>query len=685
MKQRELNLFTVFLLMFIFGCVKDNGFSAPLVECAEATIQVTNSIQQVKEMYTFGGPRLIDTDVIIEGYVVSSDKSGNIYKTLSIQDKPENPTAAIKIAINQTNLYAKYNIGRKIFVNLNGLAIGNSFGSLQIGKVRGNELDRIPRLEVNKHITRSCEVAEIIPKKVTVSELDESLLEMLIEIENVQFSTNELDNSYGNVDNSETVDRILESLNIDCRVEDKIIVRNSGFSQFKNQILPQGKGSLTAILSNYYDDLQLYLRDTQDVNFTEPRCNYAATIEINSSLSAIRTLYQGSLVEFGIHNNFTVEGYVISSDKNGNFKNKLLVQDKMENPTAGIQFLIDDEIIFEKYALGDKVFLKLDKLYMLEQEGILSIGYPKGNKITEIPAENIEEFIINSQENIELIPRVLSIKASKNPSYESTLVKISDVQLELNERGSAFAYFSGSSNGLRTIETCNESVKLTVFTNGEASFANKLFPEGHGTITGVLGSHLELRSEEDVLFTEPFEDCPIIIPKIMITEVADPKNNVAARFVELYNAGDSEINLDGWKLNKYINGATMVSGSSLDLSGISIPPAGFVIIANSDYASVFNDSPDKVSTYISGNGDDVYELVDHVGQTIDVFGRIGEDGNDTDWEYLDGRAVRSVEITTPNPIFTPGEWIIASDASNNAITNPNTAQNAPEDFNPRVR
>ena len=139
-------------------------FSTPIVECVESTIQTTNSIQQVKEMYTFGAPTVIDTDVIIEGYVVSSDKSGNIYKTLSIQDKPENPTAAIKIAIDQTDMYAKYNIGRKIFVNLKGLAIGNSFGSLQVGKAKGTELDRIPRLEVNKHITRSCEVVEIIPK-----------------------------------------------------------------------------------------------------------------------------------------------------------------------------------------------------------------------------------------------------------------------------------------------------------------------------------------------------------------------------------------------------------------------------------------------------------------------------------------------------------------------------------------
>ena len=112
----------------------------------------------------------------------------------------------------------------------------------------------------------------------------------------------------------------------------------------------------------------------------------------------------------------------------------------------------------------------------------------------------------------------------------------------------------------------------------------------------------------------------------MITEVADPINNVSARFVELFNAGDSEINLSGWKLNKYVNGSVNVSSGAIDLNGVIIP-GGFVIIANSDYKTEFNDVPKIESTYISGNGDDVYELVDNSGATIDIYGVIGEDGN----------------------------------------------------------
>jgi hypothetical protein len=153
----------------------------------------------------------------------------------------------------------------------------------------------------------------------------------------------------------------------------------------------------------------------------------------------------------------------------------------------------------------------------------------------------------------------------------------------------------------------------------------------------------------------------------------------------LFNAGTTEINLSGWKLNKYINGSTTVSSGAVDLSGITLPVGGFIIIANSDFKTVFNDIPEIESSYISGNGDDVYELVNNTGETIDVFGVIGEDGNGTNWEYLDGRAVRNLNINEPNSVFEISEWTVYSNTSNNLISYPNSPKNAPNDFNPYLR
>ncbi|WP_456422204.1 DUF5689 domain-containing protein [Lutibacter sp.] len=684
--KNQQKIIGLLLLVNLFtNCVKDQDFSIPTIGCSEPNITVTNTLQQVKDMYTYGSATVIDTDVVIEGYVVSSDKSGNIYKTLSIQNKPENPTSAIKISIDATDLYTKYDIGRKIYVKLKGLAVGYSFGSIQIGQAVGGELARISSFEVKNHIFRSCEVAEITPKKVSISALSKDMLEMLIEIENVQFKSSDLGMSYATIENTETVNRVLESFNSNCNLVGEVPIRNSGFSSFKNQLLPEGIGSVVAVLGNFYDDFQLYLRDGEDVKFTEQRCDYSNVFTPNITLSEIKDLYQGTTVEFGINNNYIIEGYVVSSDENSNFKGRLVIQDAIENSTTGIQILIESDAFFEQYNIGDKVFVKLDKLYMSKNNGILTIGYPSGNKITKINAEEIGNFIYNSGENFEITPKEILISEVLTPSYENTLVTVLNVQLVENELGKAFTYFTGNNNATRTLETCGETTKLSVFTNGDATFTNELFPEGHGKITGVLSNNLEIRTLNDVQFNENFEVCPLIIPKIIITEVADPKNSVSSRFVELYNAGDSEINLTGWKLNKYVNGSTTISGSSVELDAISVQAGKFVIIANTGYEAIFNDISDIQSSYISGNGDDVYELVDNTGSTVDIFGVIGEDGNGTNWEYLDGRAVRNIEIIEPNSVFTVSEWTIYSNASNSLITNPNTPQNAPINFNPRER
>jgi hypothetical protein len=680
------NYITITMLFLAFNsCVKDGDYSMPNVECNEPTISATNTIQQVKEMYTFGGATVIENDVIIEGYVVSNDESGNIYKTISIQDKPENPTAAIKISIDQSDLYTKFNVGRRIYVKLKGLAVGYSFGSFQIGMASKTELGRIPTTEINKYIVRSCEVATIIPKIVNIADLNEDLLEMLIQIENVQFKNNELGKSYGNVDNTETVNRVLESFNGSCNLTNEVILRNSGYSDFKNELLPEGRGSITAIFSNYYDDFQLYIRDTNDVNLTETRCDYSEVLSPTITLDEVREMYTGNMVEFGISTSYIVEGYVISSDNQGNFEHKLVLQDATENPTAGIQLLLESDVIFEQYSIGDKVLVKLNKLYMTENDGVLTIGIPKGTKITEIEEEAIGEFIFNSGENFELIPQEIVVSEIENPFFESTLVKVNNIQLVENELGSAYTFFSGENDAIRTLETCNETLKLGVFTNGKATFANEIFPEGHGSITGVLTSTLEIRNTEDVQLNETYEVCPVIVPKIMITEIADPENNVSARFVELYNAGETAISLSGWKLNKYINGATSVSSSPVELNGITIAAGEFVIIASTGYSAVFNETPTVESTYISGNGDDVYELVDNTGTRMDIYGVIGEDGNGTNWEYLDGRAVRNLTINQPNKIFTISEWEVSSNANNLLITYPNTPKIAPNDYNPNYR
>lgn len=669
------------LLLCLTSCVSESDFSVPTIICEEQEFQITHSIAQIKAMAGFGITTFKD-EIVIEGYVSSTDKSGNIYKSISIQDAPNKPTSAIRFSIDKTNLYAVFPIGRKIYVNLKGLSIGYSNGALQIGKAAGSELERIPNSEVFNHFTRSCENVEITPTIISINQINDAHVETLIQLNGVQFRNEDLSNPYGVLNSTQTVDRILEQINEDCELDAQIKLRISGYSDFKNSELPEGKGSVTGILSTYYSEYQLTLRSEEDVNLDTERCEIVTVNKATISYDEIINMYSNQVVEFGTDKELVFEGYVISSDQEGNFKNILFIQDAVENSKGGFRLLIDEENLFENFQVGDKVFLKLNYLYLDKIDGVYTIGVFKDESVGEIDEDKVGRYILNTGGGFEIIPQIINLEELSIESFQNTLVTIENVQLTVSELGKAFAYYSGSEDDNRSLETCTVLQNLKLHTLGTASFANKKFPMGSGKITGVLYREreqlkIQMRSIDDIYFENEREVCEIIIPKILITEVADPENNVGARFIELYNAGDASLSLNGWQLNKYLNGSTTVSGSGLNLSGLIIPVGGFLILGNTGFETTFTMTPDLESSYISGNGDDVYELVDKQGVIHDVFGVKGEDGSDTVWEYLDGKAIRKPGISEPTNFFEISEWEIFTKTNGNK-------QLAPENFTPKL-
>jgi hypothetical protein len=88
------------------------------------------TIAELKALYTkTGQPVKIDRDILIGGRVISEDRSGNIYRSLYIQDE----TGAIEIKLGKSGLYNDYKPGQWVYVDCSGLSIGNYRGMLQLG------------------------------------------------------------------------------------------------------------------------------------------------------------------------------------------------------------------------------------------------------------------------------------------------------------------------------------------------------------------------------------------------------------------------------------------------------------------------------------------------------------------------------------------------------------------------
>lgn len=219
----------------------------------------------------------VTEDEIIHGWVVSSDESGNIYKTLYIMDESG---AGLTISINENNLYKTYSLGQEIILRMKGYYVGKYVGQQQVGYPQwysmGNawEMGFLP-------VAMWAEMSELIgtPDASRVQPLDldladvcgktdrETLLKYqgaLVRLSNVSFA--EANGVKTFAEGNTTTNRYLVDAD-----GNEIVVRNSNYATFASDILPSGDLTVTGILSfratreNAAGNWQLFLRDRDDV------------------------------------------------------------------------------------------------------------------------------------------------------------------------------------------------------------------------------------------------------------------------------------------------------------------------------------------------------------------------------------------------------------------------------------
>ena len=103
----------------------------PEPEAAEPVMaSVNTTIAGLKQLYVnHGGALEIREHLIIGGQVISSDRAGNIYRELYIQDA----TGAICVKMGKSSLYSDYHLGQWVYIDCMGLTIGTYQGMPQLG------------------------------------------------------------------------------------------------------------------------------------------------------------------------------------------------------------------------------------------------------------------------------------------------------------------------------------------------------------------------------------------------------------------------------------------------------------------------------------------------------------------------------------------------------------------------
>ena len=489
-------LFSLGLLGLItvnLSSCREEDFDEPPINGTDPNLTANITIDSLKNLYRdsiidFNKIITISNDWIISGVVTADDKSGNFYKTVVIEDA----TAGIAIRLDQTDYYTQYPVGRRVFIKLKGLVLGDYAELLQLGGYIDNtgttpEVAPIPLALVGQYIIGGQWGLNPQPAKVTMLDLanTDKWQNRFVEIDNVEFAPDDTAQPFADAVLLQSVNRDLQ----DCN-GGTILVRTSGYCDFANVLTPTGRGTIRGVFSVYNNDAQLLMRDSNDVKMDSLRCNGAGGTPVLIDIEDIRNLYNGTTTN--INGSYYILGVVTSDRTTTNINSRnLFIQDN--TGAICVRFAAN-----HSFNLGDSLYINVSGQSLGEFSNLLQIGTSTPN--VPIGAVTILATGKSVSPRITTVAQILA-NMSSNDSWESSLLKIQNASISSS---TGTTTFGGS------IQINDGTGVITLYTASGASFASATFPTGTVSITGILtdfggtvtppntNAQIQLRSAADV-------------------------------------------------------------------------------------------------------------------------------------------------------------------------------------------
>ena len=140
-------------------------------------LETITTIKDLKAMYK-GDRVVVSGNTWIKGQVVSSDRTGNVYKEIYIQDA----TGAIDLKMGKNNMYVEYLPGQWVYVKCDGLTLGSYEGMPQLGfdpdNTASNTYDTSYidlQAIIDKHVFRGFVADPVAPQNVTEDQIAASI------------------------------------------------------------------------------------------------------------------------------------------------------------------------------------------------------------------------------------------------------------------------------------------------------------------------------------------------------------------------------------------------------------------------------------------------------------------------------------------------------------------------------
>lgn len=302
-----------FIAISAISCVNEE-YTTPSFDCVGETLQVTKQVSQIPAssivtQYT--------QDDVIEAYVVSSDKEGNFYKSVSFQTLDGSKAFSVPMDVEAT--FASFAPGSKIFIKMKGLYTDISNDGMRIGGLFVNSsaeagVGRLTRQQVRASLINSCQIKSETQLVQSISLLDvakNSNINKLIEIDGVQFVDAAVSDTYYN----QTLD-VGGATNhlITDRFGTKLVFRTSSFAGFANKAVPSGSGKIRGVLTKFGETFQFVARYESDIQLNQARFLQYPTI-FSQDFELVNNLGNGAFLNLSQWSNVSMNNAQTNAER----------------------------------------------------------------------------------------------------------------------------------------------------------------------------------------------------------------------------------------------------------------------------------------------------------------------------------------------------------------------------------
>lgn len=398
-----------FLALTLGSCMGDGYADPDLTDKVPAAPYGNNSLREknvisiadLKTQFATiinsdNGYKQIEKDMMIKAVVTGNDVSGNIYNQVSVQDA----SGAIIIAINGSGLSGYLPVGQEILVNLKGLYIGSYKKLPQIGGVNTKLSDgslgmgKIERAIWNEHFKilnpGEADASTVVPEEFDLTKLTDAAymdanVGKLMTLKKVKFASANGTNVWAPDDTNTSLELI--DAETGKRInKNNLVVRNSGYSKFANEVIPQGVFDITGIFTRFGDTWQIVLRSTDDLKsvvlaylsepFDASQGNF--TIDNIKLADGVEFVWKWASAAYGMK----ASGYVNST--------KYDLQSRLKSPAIDLKSAKSAKLMFEQ-AINFASDIKQECKVQISTDGKtwtdLDVqGYPTGDNWDFVPS-----------------------------------------------------------------------------------------------------------------------------------------------------------------------------------------------------------------------------------------------------------------------------------------------------------